>query len=378
MKTIITIIVLILIVVGLGYFINQEPASTETGPITIGFLGPLTGDAAALGEPARNIVAIAVEEINADGGIDGRELVVVYEDGKCAGKDATNAAQKLINVDGVKVIIGGLCSGESLAAVPVAEAGKVFLVSPGSSSPDLTDISDYFVRTYPSDATQGSVLAEAAFERGWTKVGFMSEQTDYAIGVHKAFDETFTSLGGEVVLEDFATGVNDFRTALAKLRDAEVDALFVNGQTPAASERILQQFSDLEWETNLLLNDVIAGDAAIVEANAEYIEGALFALFGIDGENEILVALSESYMEAHGVELPFMSYAQTEYDAVYMLADGLREVGEDPDKLAKWFRSEKNWTGASGVVDIADNGDRVGGHMLKQIVNGEGVDVVEE
>jgi branched-chain amino acid transport system substrate-binding protein len=298
-------------------------------------------------------------------------LELLVEDGQCNGKDATSAMQKLVNVDGVKFVIGGFCSSESLAIVPVGEEAGVLMFSPGSSSPDLTGISDLFVRNFPSDATQGSVLAELANNKGWTKAAFVQEQTDAALGIRNAFTENFEALGREVVAEVFPTENTDFRTALTKLRSEEPDVLFISVQTPAVAERILIQLTDLGWEVPLIAADVVSGAVDLVEANAEALEGTFAAEFGIDPENEKFQNFIEAYKAEYGEEPPFQSYAQTEWDSVFMLADALEEVGEDPESVAKWLREVDDWQGASGNVVIGDNGDRVSGHVLKIITDGK-------
>ena len=133
MKAIVWLIVIV-VVIWAGWALLDKAPEAEAGPIMIGFIGPLTGDAAAYGEPERDVVALAVEEINAAGGINGRQISVIYEDGKCDGTASASAAQKLVNVDKVKVIIGGFCSGETLGAAPIAEQNKVILISPSSTS----------------------------------------------------------------------------------------------------------------------------------------------------------------------------------------------------------------------------------------------------
>src|SRR3989344_5259538 len=189
MKNVIWALVVIVILT-LLFTWGGDKVPKETGPIKVGVIAPLTGDAAAYGEPLTNIVKMAVEEVNNAGGVDGRTIELVIEDGKCNGKDGGSATQKLVNVDGVKVILGGFCSSESLAAIPIAEAAKVLVLSAGSSSPDLTGASPYFFRNYPSDSAQGKVLAQIAYnDKGWKKVAFLQEQTDYAVGIYKAFEE---------------------------------------------------------------------------------------------------------------------------------------------------------------------------------------------
>ncbi|MBI4167751.1 MAG: ABC transporter substrate-binding protein, partial [Candidatus Aenigmarchaeota archaeon] len=219
---------------------KSEPyAKTQ---LKIGFLGPLTGDAAVYGLPAQNMVALAAEEINAQGGI---VMEIIYEDGKCNGKDGATSMQKLVNVDKVKVVLGGFCSSETLGAEPIATQNKVFLFSLGASSPALTGKSKFFARDYPSDATQGKVLAEVSDSRGWKKVAFIQEQLDYPLGIYNAFKVNFEGLGGTTVKEEFATGTTDFRSILIKLKAENPDALFVDTQTPAAADRIFKQLQEL-------------------------------------------------------------------------------------------------------------------------------------
>ncbi len=350
----------------------EEAAPVVYEPIKIGFMGPLSGDAATYGEPFRNIVELAVNEINDAGGVNGPKLVPIYEDSKCNGKDATAAAQKLINVDGVKVIVGPFCSGEALAAIPVAEAAQVALFSPGASSSDLTGKSRFFSRNYPSDATQGKVLAVAAYNiKKWKNVVMIQEQTDYAVGLYNAFSSAFEQLGGKkVVKEEFPTSATDFRSMLTKLKAMKPDAVFVNTQTAASAERILKQISDLKWKPNLIVNDGTAGDLKTVEANKAVLEGALAAEFGVDMNNPRFQSMAAAYKAKYGTDVPYPSYAQTEYDAVYILRDALMAIGNNGAEITDWLKGVTNKEGASGLVTIGADGDRVGGHVLKVIKNG--------
>ena len=369
-------VVIVLLVIWAVYALSQNTPEEVTGPATgepikIGWLGPLTGDAAAYGEPMQNVSKLALEEINASGGINGNPIEFIYEDAKCTGSTAASAMQKLANVDKVQAVLGGLCSSESLAAIPVAESSQVFLFSAASSSPDLTGINDYFARNYPSDAAQGAVLANLAYNQmGWTEVAFIQEQMDYPLGIFKAFEKEFISLGGTVTNEQFATALTDFRTILAKIKAQDPDAVFVDPQTPAAGERILQQMANLNWAPNLLVADVLTGATDVVKENAELLEGAFGAEFGINPENEKFQHMITAYQEKFGEEVPFQSYAQTYYDAVYMLRDAIVEVGYDGTKIAEWFKNVNGWQGASGPTTLID-GDPAVGHVPKIIRNGK-------
>lgn len=374
-KTVLWLVVLVLVVGGFILYGSRKDGGEEASPkepIKIGVMVPLTGDAAVYGEPGRNIYFLAAEEINASGGINGSNIEFVVEDSKCNGKDATSVAQKLVNIDKVQVILGGFCSGESIAATPIAEAAKVALFSPGSSSPDLTGISPYFFRNYPSDASQGKILAEVAYGKGWRTVAILQEQTDYALGVYNTFSATFEALGGKLVKEETPSSNIDFRSQLTKLKAANPDALFIDTQTPAVSERIFKQIQDLKWKPAFIINDATAGDTKTVAQYATLLEGAIAAEFGVDPQNpkfqHLLVAYTAKY---GGTELPYQSYAQTEYDAVYMLKDAIASVGYSGEKIAAWFRTVKDWDGASGKITIEASGDRAGGHVAKVIKNGK-------
>jgi branched-chain amino acid transport system substrate-binding protein len=367
-------VIIAIVVIGGGWWLlssNGGGASSGTGPIKIGVILPLTGDAATYGEPALNVYKLAVNEINNAGGVNGRPLQLVTEDGKCTGQDAASAAQKLVNVDNVQVILGGFCSGESLAAVPIAAQAKVALFSGGSSSPKLTDASPYFSRDYPSDATQGKVLADVAYnDKGWRKIAFIQEQTDYAQGVYDAFSQEFQKLGGTVTNDQFTTGTTDFRSVVTKIRDAKPDAVFVDTQTAAAANRVLTQITQLGWTPKILLSDVTMGDPPTLEANKTLLQGALGAEFGVDPSNPKYAALVSSYKSTYGSDMPYQSYGQTEYDAVYLIKDAIAAVGYNGTKIANWLHDVNNWQGASGSITIGASGDPVAGHRPEVVIDG--------
>lgn len=374
-KTVIWLVVLILIVGGLilyGSKSGGDKKAVSKEPIKIGVIAPLTGDGAVYGEPARNVYQLAVDEINTAGGINGQPIALVIEDGKCNGKDGTNAAQKLINVDNVQVIIGGICSGETIPSASVAQEKKVVLFSPGASSPDLTNISPYFFRNYPSDASQGKTIAEVANGKGWKKVAFLQEQTDYALGIFKAFSARFEELGGTVLKEEAPTTTTDFRSILTKLKAAKADAIFVDTQTPAVSEKIFKQIQDLKWKPQIIVNDVTGGNPSTVTAYKDLLEGALTAEFIADSNNPKFTKLLADYKAKYGVDLPYgTSYGTTEYDAIYMVRDALLVSGNNGEKIAAWSRTVKDWDGASGKVTIKADGDRDGGHTAEIIKGGK-------
>lgn len=369
-KAVLWLVVLVLIVGGFVLYGSSGSAKKET--IKIGVLLPLTGDAAAYGVPAKNMVELAVDEINKAGGVGGQSLELVIEDSKCNGDDAATSTSKLINEDKVQVIIGGFCSSESLAAVPIATEKKVALFSPGSSSPKLTGAGAYFFRNYPSDASQGEVLATiAATDKKWKRVGVIQEQTDAARDIADGFSKTFTALGGTTVKEEFASGTTDFKSVVTKMKAAKLDALFVDVQAPAVTALIFKQIDEQKWKPALLISGAVSGDAKTVADHKTLLEGALAAEFGVGSNSTQFAAALAAYQTKYGSEASYQSYAQTEYDAVYMVRDALLAVGNDGTKIAEWSRTVKDWIGASGKVTIKTDGDRDGGYVAKVIKDGK-------
>ncbi len=382
-KSLLGLIVLVLVLWG-GYTLldgrveDNKPEETEQvsensdEPIKIGFVGPLTGDAAAYGVPGQKIFDLAVEQINADGGVNGRMLEMIYEDGKCSGKDAANAMQKLVNVDKVKYFAAGFCSGESLAMVPIATQNKVVMLSPGSSSPELTGISPFFFRNYPSDADQSRVLAEVSTTNEWTNVAVISEKTDYATALGEAYAEAMKASEATVTEESFTTDSVDLRTPLTKLKAAEPQAIFVATQTDASAKKVLTQIKDLDWDVQLILAETTMGSAVISES-PELVEGAVGAQFRVDEGSDKLQAFIEAYKEKYNEEeVPFLAYGQTEYDAIFILAEAIREAGDDTEAVAQYLRDLENFDGVSGPTAFAETGDRsVGGFMPQRVESGE-------
>lgn len=377
MKKLVTIVIVILVVFGiwkwLGHGSSDNTTTAEASTYKIGVIAPLTGDAAAYGEPARNIYQIAVDEINAAGGINGKKLELDSQDSKCDGQDGVSATQKLVSSDGVKVIIGGMCSGETIPSVPVAAGSKVVILSPGASSSALTNISPYFVRDYPSDAGQGQTLATGAYNKNWKKVVIIQEETDYATALDKAFSDKFTSLGGTVMTEQFPTNTTDFRTIVTKAKGDNADGVFVIAQTIASAQKVFKAMQDLKWSPKIIINEVLAGDIQTLSTYKTLLEGSMAAEYGgEDSSNPKFVDLRDKYKSKYGVDAPYLSsYAQTEYDAVYMVRDAIAAVGYDGTKIAQFLRSVKNWPGASGSVTIGSDGDRVGGFHLEMVKNGQ-------
>lgn len=373
-------IFIILIILVVGYYVAQGGVGGDGEEVvTIGFVGPLTGDAVSYGEPISNAVRMAVDDINQSGGVGGMMLEVIYEDGRCSNEDALNAVQKLVNIDQVKMIVGGVCSGEALAMLPVTEAAGVIIISPSASSPDLTGIGQYFFRNAPSDNEGGRKLAEIVM-RDYTKVALISEETDYAQGFARVFKEHVLLAAGEIVAdENFTPETTDFRSMLTKIKAAEPEAIFVNPQTEIAGGTIIKQARELGIEAPLFGSNVTGGSAAI-EIAGDHSEGLVFVdAPGLSPSNPRAVAFLDQYRARYG-EPSIEFYTGAAYDAVHILAQAVEMVGsvENVEPIRSYISTMGTFDGVVGSYRFRSDGDPAGiGFFGKRVEGGEVV-VIEQ
>ena len=337
--------------------------------IKIGAILPLTGDAASYGIDVKNAVNLAVDEINTAGGINGKQFEILFEDGKCAPKDAATAAQKLINVDKVFVILGGMCSGETLGAAPIAEAAKVVMFSPGSGSPAITNAGEYIFRDFPSDITSGSKIAMFANQQ-YARVALMAELTDYAQGLKDVFKKNYK--GSIIADENFSPDESDLRAQITKIKATSPEALYFIPQTPQKAKIFLKQKQELGLNNLPLLTSEVAPTEEILKSQAEEIEGAVYATPAFDAEEPDAKAFLQKLAQKYGKidqALPPV-YSATTYDAVYILKEALVQCS-DADCVKQFLYNVKNRKGTAGMLSIDENGDAVFEYELKQIKNGK-------
>jgi len=343
-------------------------ADNGTGPIKIGVIAPLTGDVSAFGTDMMNAILMAVEEVNADGGINGREIKLIAEDARCTGADSASATQKLVNVDKVVAIIGGLCSGETLAAAPIVESAGIPLLSPASSSPDITQAGDFIFRNYPSDALKTVVMADYIKELGLKNVAIITENTDYATALRNALVE---NVGEDNVVFDELVDPNtkDFRTLMTRLKDVDFDVFVPNGQSDSTVAAMMPQLREQGLD-QLALGTDIADSATLADIAKEAVEGMQLvntsSELGAGGEDSFISRFIVKYGDFQGSS----SFAALSYDAVGVLAAAISSVGTDGEAIRDYLYAHP-YTGVAGTFSFDDNGDVVGiGYALKEFQDG--------
>lgn len=356
-KKIALAIVIIIIILSVAIFLIKPSSGAA---IKIGFIGPLSGGAASYGEAERNAVDLAVKEINDAGGIQGKKLEVVYEDGKCDGMEAVNAAQKLVNVDRVGIILGGLCSAETLGIAPVAESNNVILFSAFSSSPDITNAGDFVFRMVVSDtdpALIGKILPYMANK----KIALITENTDYSIGIRKALVKNAERYNITISADElYAPGEKDFRTYITKAKASGPDAVFINpGTSEEAAGLMAKQSRELGFNASIYGNFII-GTPKSLEVAGEVLEGAIFYDAPLlDESNPKANEFMQKYRSLYGEPASFWE-AGARYDSVYILKNALDACREDTACIRDFFYSMDWYSGVVGKMKFDANGDAVG------------------
>lgn len=330
--------------------------------IKIGFINPLTGNAAAYGSDGRRAVELFFSQ-NPE--INGQKVEVIYEDGKCNGQEAASAATKLVNVDGVKAIIGGACSGETLGAAPVAEQNKVILLSTVSSSPEVTDAGDYVFRVYPSDAVVGQTLAKEALQ--FEKIAMLVESTDYAEAYRNSVKAELEANGVTLVVDEvYLPDTTDFKTVLQKVKDAEADVLLSISQSAVTNGFIAKQVRELGIELQLFGTDTMEGQD-FFDVAKDATEGAKMVVVADDPSREGV----QTFLDELGTVESANILAIKAYDAADVLFQAIAAVGYDAEKIKQWLYDMPAYEGLGGTIAFDENGDNpTQGGSVKMVVDG--------
>lgn len=362
----ITVILAFILLVGLNKFTN-----TDSETIKIGFIGSLTGVDPSYGEAMKGGVEEAVDEINNNGGINGKKVEVIYEDGKCIeSKSAVSAYQKLTSVDNVKVIIGGGCSNEVMSISKLVDSNKVFLISSGATSPEVSGLSKYIFRNAANDKETSKQLAEKIYKDGFSDIAIISDNTDYSIGFRKSFLSEFSRLGGtasfDIIVEP---NKNDYRSDILKLKTSNTKAVFVNPTVAKSTGLLVKQIKEAGINSKIYMGYNATSDFFKIVGNSA--DGAtVIDLPKVSGSiaDSILVKFENKY--GHKSVYEYNTVAA--YDATMVIKEAISEAGYNPDKMSEYV-STHNFSGGLGDFSFNDQGDVSGMKYLFQVIRGRGL-----
>ena len=323
-------------------------------PIKIGEYASLTGKEAGFGQTSHQGVVLALEEINAAGGVLGRKLELSYEDNQTKSGESATAAKKLISRDKVIALIGEVSSGRSLEAAPIAQAAKIPMIAPAATNAKVTQVGNYIFRVCFIDPFQGTVMAKFAKDDLKAKrVAILSSVSNaYSLGLAKYFKETFVPAGGIVATEkNFSEGDKDFRAQLTAVKAANVDAVFVPGYY-TESALIVRQARDLGITVPFFGGDGWE-DEQLLSIGGEALNGCYYSThFSAENSDPSVRKFVTKYKARWKNEVPG-AFSALGYDAVYVLADAIKRAGTtDGPKLRDALAATKNFAGASGITTL--------------------------
>ena len=331
-------------------------AAHAEGTIRIGAAGPRTGPVAQYGDQVFTGVEAAVADINKAGGINGSKLELVYYDDACDPKQAVAVANKVVN-DGIRFVVGHVCSGATMSAVPIYDDEGIMMITPSATQPEVASEKRRLVfRTIGLDSMQGPVAAKYIVSKyKGKKIAVLHDKQQYGEGVATAVRDGAKAGGVDVAMfEGLNAGDKDFSALVTKLKRAEVEFVYFGGYHPEMGLLLRQsrqaglnvQFMGPEGVGN---NDVtaIAGDA---------VEGMLATLpraFDTDPRNKELV----ERIKAAGKD-PSATFVMPGYTAMQVMAEGMKQAGDtkDPAKVAEAIRAGTFDT-PIGKVSFDNKGD---------------------
>ncbi len=340
----------------------------------IGFIGPLTGDNANYGIRCSNAARLAINEINADGGVDGKMLELIAEDSEGTVDKALAAYEKLAYMDEVCAIIGPVFTSPALAVAQRCQEDGIVMISPSATHKDVTaqpatnpDGLNYVFRTVPSDALQSEVAGHYFYEvLGYRKLASLYAMNDYSQGLALGMKETFEALGGQVVAEETCmVGDKDFRTQLTEIRAAAPEAVYIPNYT-VEDALILEQAAQLGVNVPFLSSDGFS-DPEIYNLAPDFTDGVIYVGPAQAEASSILADFQVAYSEAYNGDSPD-SFATNSYDATYILAAAIdRADSADTTAIRNEVAATDDFQGANGTMNFAANGDLVASQGVYEV-----------
>ncbi|MBS0663359.1 MAG: ABC transporter substrate-binding protein [Verrucomicrobia bacterium] len=329
-------------------------ADDAAGPIKVGEFASLTGKEAAFGQSSHKGTLLAIEEINAAGGVLGRKLELITEDNQSKQGESATIAKKLISRDKVVALLGEVASGRTLEAAPIAQHARVPLITPSSTNKSITEKGNYIFRTCFIDPFQGGVMAKFARQHlKLQRVAVLSSVAlPYSVDLAKYFREAFAAQGGAIVADlKFTEGDKDFKAQLTSIKAAGVDGIFVPGYYTEAA-LIARQARELGLTCPLFGGDGWEAPQ-LIEIGGPAMEGTYFSThYSSEDPSPAVRGFVKRFRVRFANETPD-AMAALGYDSAMILADALRRAGTtEPAKLRDAIAATRNYDGITGRTTI--------------------------
>jgi branched-chain amino acid transport system substrate-binding protein len=331
------------------FIMGAGQATRAAEPILIGVSAPLSGDNAGSGQESLNSAKLAVEQINAKGGVLGRPLQIVEGDDRCDPKESAIVAQKFV-AQKINAAASHYCSGAALAALPIFREAGILYANWGAASAKVPAAGyDKLFNTIFSGAAPGPFAATFAIEKLHKKTFAMVDDRTPANGEFTVgFQKKATALGGKVVLFDHVTqGDKDFSAFVTNVKGSGADALYASLYYAEAG-LLTRQLRDQQVDIT-----VICTDASLDPQYLQIAGAAAEGVYGVTQPQATELATAKEfvadYNKKYGKDPGYIgAYA---YDAVQVIAEGYTGAGKvDNDAAAKWLHGRTKETALKGIT----------------------------
>ena len=339
--------------------------------IKVGSIGPLSGPVAVYGVECKNGIELAVEEINAAGGVNGKMLKIVAEDDEGNPEKSVSAYKKLTTKDGIKLVIGSLTSGCTQAITQLAQAQKVLQIAPAATAPAITDAGNFIFRTCFIDPFQGTVGGKFSYETlGSRKAAVLYDiGNDYSVGLTDNFVATFEALGGKIVAkESYATGDKDFNAQLTKIKNANPDVVYLPdyyGTVALIAKQLRAQGINTPivgadgWDG---MNNDNAGD--------EVLNGFYSNHYATDSTEGAVQKFVEAFQAKYN-KVP-NAFAALGYDSVYMLKDAIAAAGSADSEAVRDALEKTDGDYVTGHLTFDDKRNPIKSAVMLEVIRKDG------
>jgi branched-chain amino acid transport system substrate-binding protein len=364
-----------LLAIGLSFAGCQPQGGGDT--IKIGEFASLTGKEATFGISSHEGTLLAIEELNAAGGLLGKQLQLLTEDNQSKAGESQTVVNKLISRDGVVAMLGEVASSRSLEAAPICQQNKVPMISPSSTNPKVTETGDYIFRVCFIDPFQGTVMANFATKTLKAKrvAIFTDVKSDYSKGLAKFFKEGYTKAGGQIATElDFNGGDKDFKGQLTAIKGANPDAIFVPGYYTDVA-LICIQAKQLGINVPLFGGDGWESEK-LIEIGKDAVEGQYFSTHyhpdvASANSKRFVEAYKKRWKNADGSPKAPDAMAALGYDSAMILADAIKRASTtDGAKVRDALAATKDFDAVTGLTTIDAQRDASKSAVILQVKNG--------
>ena len=351
---------------------SNETSAKGEKVVKFGLLAPLTGTNAEYGKGFQIATQMAIDEINAAGGVNGYKLAIEVADSKGDQKESSDLARKFGDNKEIKAIIGDFASGACMANAPIVDAAGIVQLSPTASNPDYAGMSPYTFSIMGRQDAEAPFFAKYIIDKylGAKSVALIYINSDWGVASHDNFVKGAEEVGLNIVAEaNYVQDEKDFSSVLLKLKaaDPEVLVIFDQGAVP----QIVNQVAQLDWDVQITTLGP-GTSQQILDLCGKNAEGLITSTpFFFDPESEAQTAWKKTFKEKAGFE-PTV-HPVVAYDCVYLLAKAIEMIGDGEvsrdairDNLQK-----AEIEGLAGPIKFSEAGDISRQYLICAVENGQ-------